>query len=80
MHPIPGAVSDLPDGAVIAAAGRAYTIVRSLAFPWGEQGYQPAQHIPRPDGLLTPPSTLRAIHAGYRPMSHSDLEANAGRP
>jgi hypothetical protein len=32
-----------------------------------------ARQIPRADGLLTPPSTLLAIRAGYRPALHPDL-------
>jgi len=76
IHPIPGPVGELPDGAVIVAAGEAYTIAHGRAFCWNEQGYQAGQQIPRADGLLTPPSTLRAIRAGYRPVLHPDLEAN----
>jgi len=31
--------------------------------------------MPQPDALLTPPSTLRAMLAGYRPVLHPDLRA-----
>jgi hypothetical protein len=74
IHPIPGPVGELPDGAVIAAAGQAYTIAHGWPFRWTEQGYQAARQIPHADGLLTPPSTLLAIGAGYRPALHPDLE------
>ena len=74
IHPIPSPVSELPDGAVIAAAGQAYTIAHGWPFRWTEQGYQAARQIPHADGLLTPPSTLLAIGAGYRPALHPDLE------
>jgi hypothetical protein len=74
LHPVPGPVGELPDGAVIAAAGEAYTIAHGRAFRWSEQGYAAAREIPRADGLLTPPSTLLAIRAGYRPVLHPDLE------
>jgi hypothetical protein len=67
--------TNLPDGAVIAADGEAYTIVRGLAFRWSERGYEPVRRIPLPDELLTPPSTVLAIRAGYRPMLHPDIEA-----
>ncbi len=76
VHAVPGPVAELPDGAVIVAAGEAYTIAHGRGFCWNEQGYQAAQQIPRAEGLLTPPSTLRAIRAGYRPVLHPDLEAN----
>jgi hypothetical protein len=66
---------ELPDGTVIAAGGGAYTIARGRAFCWTARGYEPAAAIPRADGLLTPPSTLRAIGAGYRPVLHPDIDA-----
>jgi hypothetical protein len=73
VHPIPGPVGELPDGTVIAAAGSAYTLARGRAFRWTEHGYQAVHAFPRADGLLTPPSTLRAIRTGYRPVLHPDL-------
>jgi hypothetical protein len=76
VHAIPGPVGELPDGTVIVAAGEAYTIARGRAFRWREQGYQAARQICRADGLLTPPSTLDAIRAGYRPVLHPDLGAH----
>ena len=74
VHAIPGPVGKLPDGAVISAAGAAFTIARGHAFRWTEEGYRAAQQFPRADGLLTPPSTLLAMRAGYRPVLHPDLE------
>lgn len=38
VHAIPGSVSKLPDGAVISAAGAAFTIARGHAFRWTEEG------------------------------------------
>jgi hypothetical protein len=73
VHPIAGPIDELPDGAVIAAAGVAYTIVRGRAFRWTAQGYAAGQPIPTAASLLTPPSTLLAIRAGYRPVLHPDL-------
>ena len=76
VHGIPGPVGELPDGAVITAAGAAFTLARGHAFRWTEEGYRAAQQFPRADGLLTPPSTLLAMRAGYRPVLHPDLELN----
>jgi hypothetical protein len=70
LHAMPGDVGELPDGAVIAAAGEVCTIVRGRAFRWSKQGYQAAPEISRADGLLTPPSTLLLLRAGYRPVLH----------
>ncbi len=76
VHPLPVPVGELPDGAVITAAGEAYTLAHGRAFRWTEQGYEAAQQIPRVAALLTPPSTLRAMRAGYRPILHPDLEVS----
>jgi hypothetical protein len=73
-HPISDSLDRLPDGAVIIAAGVAYTLARGRAFRWTEHGYEPAQEIPRADGMLTPPSTVLAMRAGYRPVLHPDLD------
>jgi hypothetical protein len=73
LHAVPGNVSELPDGAAIAAAGDAYTIVRGRAFRWSAQGYGEVGQIPRADGLLTPPSLL-ALRAGYRPTLQAAIE------
>jgi hypothetical protein len=75
LHPLSVRPDELPDGAVIAAAGEAYTIARGRAFRWTAQGYEPAAEIPRANGLLTPPSTLGAIGAGYRPVLHPNVDA-----
>jgi len=75
VHTIPGALDDLPDGTVISAGGEPYTLVRGRAFRWTEEGYGAAQQIPRADGLLTPPSTVLAMRAGYRPVLHPALAA-----
>jgi hypothetical protein len=75
LHAVPGDVSELPDGAVITAAGEAYTIARGRAFRWSAHGYEEVREIPRADGLLTPPSTLLATRAGYRPVLHPVIES-----
>jgi len=76
IHPIPEPLSDLPDGAVIAAFGSAYTIAGGKAFRWTEHGYLAPQEIHGADGLLTPPSTFMALCAGYRPVLHPALETS----
>jgi hypothetical protein len=73
VHRIPSPVDELPDGTAITAGGAAYTLVRGGAFHWTEQGYGAAQEIPHPAVLLTPPSTLLAMRAGYRPRLHPDI-------
>ncbi|GAK69795.1 hypothetical protein [Agrobacterium rubi] len=63
----------LPDGAMIAAGGEAFLIVGGKPYHWGINGYQPAKTLPFVDGLLTPPSTLNTLRAGYVPRLHPSV-------
>ena len=61
--------SDLPDGAMIAAAGTAYLIIALRAWRWSFDGYAPARPIEDlGDDLdcITPWSTVAALRHGYR--------------
>jgi hypothetical protein len=78
IHAVPAPLTELPDGAVIVASGAAYTVAGGRAFRWTERGYEPPQKIARADGLLTPPSTLKALQAGYRPIIHPTIESLIG--
>jgi hypothetical protein len=75
LHAPPSHADDLPDGSVIAAAGDAYTLAHGRAFRWTPDGYDRAVEIPRASALVTPPSTLEALRAGYRPVLHPNVEA-----
>jgi len=75
LHAVPCHAAELPDGAVIAAAGEAYTLSQGRAFRWTPDGYDRGVRMTRADALLTPPSTLGALRAGYRPVLHPDVEA-----
>jgi hypothetical protein len=73
IHPMPGTVGELPDGTVVTASGQACTVAQGRLFRWTERGYETVLQTFRPDGLLTPPSTLLAIRAGYPPVLHPSL-------
>jgi len=75
LHSLTSAVAELPDGAVIAAGGAAYTVVGGTAFCWTEGNYEPSSDLPMVDGVLTPPSTLAANDAGYRPVIHPSAKS-----
>jgi len=75
LHALPSHADDLPDGSVIAAAGEAYTLAHGRAFRWTPDGYDRAVEIPRASALVTPPSTLGALRAGYRPVLHPNVGA-----
>lgn len=70
LHPLP---FPLPDGAVVAAGGAAFTMRAGWAYRWTVDGYAPAERLARADGLLTPPATLGALAAGYAPVFHPFL-------
>jgi len=74
LHALPRPAAELPDGSAIAAAGDAYILARGRAFRWTEHGYEGPLPIPRPDAVLTPPSTLAALRADYRPALHPSID------
>ena len=80
IHPLTMPIADLPDGAVVARDQSAFTIVAGQAYRWTESGYDLAQHLSKADGLLTPPSTLSAMRAGYRPVLHPAIDRSARLP
>lgn len=68
----PDAIAALPEGAMVAAGDRAFAVRAGPALlPWSFAGYGPAV---APDGgamsLLTPPTTIGVLRAGYRPVWH----------
>jgi hypothetical protein len=67
-------MDELPDGTVIAAAGEAYTLAHGRAFRWTAHGYAGPVEMPRANAVLTPPSTLGALRAGYRPVLHPSID------
>jgi hypothetical protein len=62
----------LPDGAVFALGDAAFAVRGGASLPWSRGGY--GDPAPLPVGLvrvLTPPTTLAALRAGYVPLWHS---------
>jgi hypothetical protein len=47
-----------------------YLIAQGRALRWSPAGYRATDRAPQAALLLTPPSTLRALAAGYRPVLH----------
>jgi len=61
----------LPDGAVVTIDGAPYALRGSHMLRWSERGY--TEQIARPHGsatVLTPPSIVAVLKAGYRPQWH----------
>jgi hypothetical protein len=68
-HAMP--IEDLPDGTVIARDSAAFALRGAHLLRWDENGY--AEKIARPRGVvdvLTPPSTVEILRAGYAPQWH----------
>jgi hypothetical protein len=74
LHSFSGDTADLPDGAAFAAGGTAFVVSGGRTFAWTAAGYKAAEASNTIDGLITPPSTLGALRAGYRPVLHPSIE------
>lgn len=72
--PLDVVLSDLPDGTMLAAGPASFVVRRGRVFAWSPDGYRVADRVTIFDGLLTPPSTVACLKAGYRPMLHPSLE------
>ena len=70
LHPLPMPVEKLPDGAMVQAGEESFLIVQGRALQWSMAGYRETEAAIENALLLTPPSTLRALRAGYRPVLH----------
>jgi len=74
LHPLPMRLQQLPDGAMVQQGSESYLIARGRALLWSPAGYSRAERALADAMLLTPPSTLRAFSAGYRPVLHPSID------
>ena len=70
-----GHIDELPDGTMIAGAddpGTAFLLFRQHLLPWRFEGYgRPEPRAKKGNvTVLTPPSTVAALAAGYAPVLH----------
>lgn len=64
-------IESLPDGAMIARGGRAWAVRGDALLPWSYGGYGvPATKGAGPADLLTPPTMVAALRAGFVPVWH----------
>lgn len=70
LHTLAMGLDELPDGAMVQAGTESFVIVQGRALLWSPAGYSQAECPLKDAMLLTPPSTLRAFAAGYRPLLH----------
>ena len=66
----PARVEDLPDGVMVRQDGTVGLLLDGALRPWSFAGYGDPVDVADRVELLTPPATVAAIAAGYRPMLH----------
>ena len=70
LHPLNDPIVTLPDGAMIATDDKAYLVIGGQPLSWTPDGYRRADQAITAPLLITPPATLSALRAGYRPVLH----------
>jgi hypothetical protein len=70
LHPLPARIEKLPDGAMVRSDDASFLIIDGKPLLWTPSGYRAVKGELRDAKLLTPPSTVRALAAGYRVMLH----------
>jgi hypothetical protein len=63
-------LGELPDGAMLQEGTESYLIVQGRPLKWSAAGYRASPDAIWGPMVLTPPSTLRALGAGYQPVLH----------
>ena len=74
LHALPMRLEKLPDGVMIASGEASYLVLGGKALQWSFAGYREPSAPPKDVMLLTPPSTVRAFGAGYRPALHPSAQ------
>jgi hypothetical protein len=70
LTPLAVPLAELPDGAMLQEGMESYLVARGRPLKWSPAGYRAAAGAIWGPMLLTPPSTLRALAAGYVPVLH----------
>ena len=75
MATLPAPVAALPDGAMVADGEASYLVAGGSLLRWTPAGYREGPGRLAAARLLTPPSTVRALAAGYRAVLHPSATA-----
>jgi hypothetical protein len=78
LHPLPMPRQQLLDGAMVQVGSESYLVLQGRPLLWSAGGYREAPGKLESAMLLTPPSTLRALSAGYRPVLHPSATLKPG--
>jgi hypothetical protein len=75
LHPLLMPLDQLPDGAMVGRGEDSFLVTQGRVLLWSPAGYAAVEHQPDEAMLLTPPSTLRTMHAGYLPLLHPTVSS-----
>jgi hypothetical protein len=78
LHDLASPAADLPDGAMIFQDGAPHLMLQGLARRWSPRGYGAPIAPQQRARLITPPSTVAALRAGYRPCLHASAFRASG--
>jgi len=70
LHALPVPLSELPEGAMVQQGDESFLVTQGRALLWSFAGYVADMRELSQPMLLTPPSTLRAMTAGYQATLH----------
>jgi hypothetical protein len=73
-------IAGLPDGAFVMQEEKPHLVLGEALLEWSPQGYQSSRPRPSsgPIDLITPPSAVEVIAAGYAPVVHHSARKFAG--
>jgi hypothetical protein len=76
----PAVAGELPDGVMVRAGGAPGLLAGGALLLWTFAGYRAPVPLPpaTPVELLTPPATVAAVAAGYRPLLHPSAAPGHG--
>jgi hypothetical protein len=70
LHALLMPLDELPDGTMVQQGEESFLVTQGRALLWSPEGYVAGARDLQDAQLLTPPSTLRALNAGYGPALH----------
>jgi hypothetical protein len=76
LHVLTAPAAELPDGAMILQDDVPHLMLGGLARPWSLRGYGAPVTPLDCARLITPPSTVAVLRAGYRPWIHASASCS----
>jgi hypothetical protein len=76
LHPLPVPINRLPDGTMVQAGDESFLVLQGRALQWSPGSYGDARIWTDDAMLLTPPSAVRALQAGYDVVLHPSAQTH----